>query len=113
MGDGHLPDDFTLTFHQSDFHSMFQILTLCAPFQIADIIVVPVAIFVVDNWKIVWIGNECFGNQPVCHPVPVVAVFPQTHKFISIRIAPTIQDLGGKMFSICRDPHAGSHCTVG
>ena len=92
---------------------MSSVFRMSTPFQIGHIIVVLVTVHVVYTGQIARIGNECFSNQPVCHSVPVVSVFPQTHKFISVWIIPTIQDLGGKVLSIHRDPFAGSHVTVG
>ena len=110
--DSHLPWQSPL-WGQSRIICVFSILGTGTPFQIGHIIVVLVAVNMIDNRKIVRIRNECFGNQSVCHSVPVVTVFPQTHKFISIRITPTVQDLGGKVFSVCRDSFARSDSTVG
>ena len=91
---------------------MSSVFGMSTPFQIGHIIVVLVTVHVVYTGQLVRILNECFSNQPVCHSIPVVPVFPQTHKFIFVWITPSIQDLGGKVFSIHRDPFAGSHGTV-
>lgn len=41
------------------------ILRLRTPFQVLNPIIGRIAVFMVNVWFIVWIGNECFCNSPM------------------------------------------------
>lgn len=54
------------------------IIFLCTPHQIADMVVLWIVIFMVNNRKTVRVGDKCFSYQPVnepwLHPVVFVKI---------------------------------------
>jgi len=70
---------------QSGIVCMLLILGIITPFQIADIVVQPVTILVVDLRKVVRIWDECFSNQTVDMFDTGLMTGIQRYPYISVR----------------------------
>ena len=69
---------------------MLVILLMCAPLEVADVIVLWIAVDVIDLWEVVWIGNPSLCNETMHE-----GIFRQPRDFFQVKNQSTIMsDLG-------------------